>query len=104
MKIDIFNHIIPQKYFDKMVGVSPRGMGIQKRVREIPAMVDLDERFRAMDLFQDYVQVICLANPPIEALGPPPVSGIWPNSPTTPWPNMSENTRIISPALLLPCR
>lgn len=74
MKIDIFNHIIPQKYFDKMVSVSPRGMGIQKRVREIPAMVDLDERFRGMDLFQDYVQVICLANPPIEALGPPPVS------------------------------
>ena len=50
MKIDIFNHIIPQKYFDK------------------------DVRFRIMDLFEEYVQVICLANPPIEALGPPPVS------------------------------
>ena len=75
MKIDIFNHILPQKYFDKMVSVSPSGKGIQKRVREIPAMVDLDERFRAMDFFPDYVQVICLANPPIEALGPPPLSG-----------------------------
>jgi predicted TIM-barrel fold metal-dependent hydrolase len=74
MKIDIFNHIIPQKYFDKMVSISPRGKDIQKRVRAIPSMVDLDVRFRIMDLFEEYVQVICLANPPIEALGPPPVS------------------------------
>ena len=74
MKIDIFNHIIPSKYFDKMVSISPRGKDIQKRVRAIPSMVDLDIRFRIMDLFEEYVQVICLANPPIEALGPPPVS------------------------------
>jgi len=74
MKIDIFNHIIPQKYFDKMVSVSPKGKDIQKRVREIPAMVNLEERFKVMDRFPDYVQVICLANPPIEVLGPPPVS------------------------------
>jgi aminocarboxymuconate-semialdehyde decarboxylase len=74
MKIDIFNHIIPQKYFDKMVSISPRGKDIQKRVRAIPSMVDLDVRFRIMDLFEEYVQVICLANPPIEALGPPPFS------------------------------
>ncbi len=74
MKIDIFNHIIPQKYFEKMVNISPRGKDIQKRVRAIPSMVDLDVRFRIMDLFEEYVQVICLANPPIEALGPPPVS------------------------------
>jgi len=74
MKIDIFNHIIPSKYFDKMVSISPRGKDIQKRVRAIPSMVDLDVRFRIMDLFEEYVQVICLANPPIEALGPPPVS------------------------------
>ena len=34
-------------------------------------MVDLDERFRMMDLFDDYVQLLSLAAPPIEALGPP---------------------------------
>ncbi|MBM4333775.1 MAG: amidohydrolase [Deltaproteobacteria bacterium] len=75
MKIDIFNHIIPQKYFEKMVNVSPKGKDIQKRVRAIPSMVDLDVRFRIMDLFEEYVQVICLANPPIEILGLPPVAG-----------------------------
>lgn len=74
MKIDIFNHIIPRKYFDKMVRISPKGKDMQKRVRQIPSMVDLEERFRTMDQFPNYVQVICLANPPLEVLGPPPVS------------------------------
>ncbi len=74
MKIDIFNHIFPRTFFDKMVSVSPKGKDILKRVREIPAIVDLDERFRIMDRFPGYVQVICLGAPPIEAFGPPPVS------------------------------
>jgi len=69
MKIDLFCHILPPAYFDRMTAVSTRGSYMQKRVRGIPAMVDLDERFRMMDLFDDYVQVLSLAAPPIEALG-----------------------------------
>ena len=68
MKIDLFCHILPPKYFDRMTALSTRGAYMQKRVRGIPAMVDLDERFRMMDLFDDYVQVLSLAAPPIEAL------------------------------------
>ena len=71
MKIDLFCHILPPAYFTRMTEVSTRGAYMQKRVREIPAMVDLDVRFRMMDLFGDYVQVLSLAAPPIEALGPP---------------------------------
>src|SRR5262249_47406213 len=41
----------------------------------IPCIVDLDERFRIMDRFGDYAQIISLAAPPIEALGPPAVAG-----------------------------
>jgi len=74
MKIDIFNHIFPKSYFDKMVSIAPNAKDINKRVRSIPCIVDLDERFRIMDRFKDYVQIICLPNPPIEALGPPPIS------------------------------
>ncbi|MBN1107081.1 MAG: amidohydrolase [Deltaproteobacteria bacterium] len=74
MKIDIFNHIFPRKYFDRMVEVAPNGKDMHKRVRAIPCIVDLDERFRIMDRFDDYVQVICLGAPPIEVFGPPPVS------------------------------
>ena len=65
MKIGLFCHILPPAYFDRMTAVSTRGAYMQKRVRGIPAMVDLDERFRMMDLFDDYVQVLSLAAPPI---------------------------------------
>ena len=74
MKIDIFNHIFPKSFFDKMVSISPNAKDINKRVRNIPCLVDLNERFRIMDRFKDYVQIICIPNPPIEALGSPPVS------------------------------
>ncbi|MBI4632794.1 MAG: amidohydrolase [Deltaproteobacteria bacterium] len=74
MKIDIFNHIFPKKFFDRMVEVAPNGADMHKRVRNIPCIVDLDERFRIMDRFDDYCQVICLPSPPLEVYGPPPVS------------------------------
>jgi uncharacterized protein len=74
VKIDIFNHFFPKAYFEKMLSVSPKGKDILKRMREVPAVVNLDERFRIMDQFEGYVQVICLGAPPIEAFGPPPVS------------------------------
>src|SRR5512147_1101972 len=44
---------------------------MQKRFRDIPALKDLDLRFRIMDRFEDYVQVLTLASPAIEALGAP---------------------------------
>src|SRR5688572_3364331 len=71
MKIDLFCRILPTAYFERMTALSTRGAYMQKRVRGIPAMVDLDERFRMMDLFGDYRQVLSLAAPPIEALGSP---------------------------------
>jgi aminocarboxymuconate-semialdehyde decarboxylase len=75
VKIDIFNHIFPKAYFDKMIKVLPRGKDMHKRVREVPSIVDLDDRFRRMDEFgEDYKQIICLGSPPIEVYGPPPVS------------------------------
>ena len=74
MKLDIFNHIFPRKFYDRMLKVAPNGKDIHKRVRAIPAIVDLDARFRIMDQFGDYAQVICLGSPPIEVFGPPPVS------------------------------
>jgi uncharacterized protein len=71
VKIDVFCHILPRPYFDRMTSISGRGAYLQKRVREIPAMVDLDLRFRIMDQFPGYVQILSLAAPPIEVLGGP---------------------------------
>jgi predicted TIM-barrel fold metal-dependent hydrolase len=75
MKLDIFNHIFPRAFYERMLKVAPRGKDMHKRVREIPCIVDLDARFRIMDRFgADYAQVICLPSPPIEVFGPPPLS------------------------------
>jgi predicted TIM-barrel fold metal-dependent hydrolase len=74
MKLDIFNHIFPRRYYDRMLAVMPDGRDMNKRVRAIPCIVDLDERFRIMDSFDDYAQVICLPQPPIESLGSPEVA------------------------------
>ena len=73
MKLDIFNHICPMGYWNRMLEAVPpaKATGMHKRVRDIPCMIDLDERFRIMDKFGDYAQVICLPNPPIEAYAAP---------------------------------
>jgi predicted TIM-barrel fold metal-dependent hydrolase len=74
MKIDAFTHIFPKAYWDRMMRVLPDGRDMHKRVRAIPSIVDLDARFRVMDEFGgDYLQVLTLGSPPIEAF-PPAVS------------------------------
>jgi aminocarboxymuconate-semialdehyde decarboxylase len=74
MKIDVFPHIMPRRYFDRMLAVAPPGMALQKRMSGIPVLIDLDERLRIMDRYRDYVQVLTLANPPLEVVGGPDVT------------------------------
>ena len=71
MKIDIFCHILPQACFDRMTQMAGRGAYMQKRVREIPVLLDLDQRFRVLGEFGDYRQVFSLATPSIEAIAGP---------------------------------
>jgi predicted TIM-barrel fold metal-dependent hydrolase len=66
-KIDVFNHIYPEAYFRRMMEVAPDYKDIGKRMRNIPMLVDLDVRFRVMDRFAEYEQVLSIATPPIEA-------------------------------------
>jgi len=42
---------------------------MQKRTAAVPCLYDLEERFRVMDRFEGYVQVLTLSSPPVEALG-----------------------------------
>lgn len=69
MKIDIFCHIFPRNFYERMLALPEKGSSIKKRVSEIPSIVDLDVRFRMMDRFSDYIQVVSLPAPPIESLG-----------------------------------
>jgi predicted TIM-barrel fold metal-dependent hydrolase len=71
LKIDVFPHILPKRFFDRMLAVAPTNLYLQKRMRGIPMLVDLEERFRIMDCYDGYVQVLTLASPPIEALAGP---------------------------------
>ena len=74
MKIDVFPHILPRKYFERLLAVAPPGLALQKRMSGIPVLVDLDLRFTMMDRWEGYVQVLTLANPPIEVVAPPATS------------------------------
>ena len=75
MKIDIYNHILPPRYFQKMQEIAPQYQDMGKRVRGIPMLVDLDVRFRVMDRFgSDYRQILCICSPFPETIGSPEVS------------------------------
>jgi uncharacterized protein len=77
MKIDVFCHVMPRAYADRLSshGGDAAAANLRKRSTEVPAMVDLDLRFRQMDEFGgDYRQVISLPGPPVEDIGPPAVA------------------------------
>jgi aminocarboxymuconate-semialdehyde decarboxylase len=75
MKIDAFPHILPKRFFERMFDhATGEAVYMRKRVSAIPVLYDLDARFKVMDRFGDYRQVLTLASPPIETLGPPPVA------------------------------
>jgi uncharacterized protein len=75
VKLDAYCHILPKPYFDRLQQISTAGAAnLLRRTAPIRHLWDLEERFRLIDGFDDYVQVLSLAAPPIEALGDPGVS------------------------------
>jgi predicted TIM-barrel fold metal-dependent hydrolase len=70
-KIDVFNHILPDPYVVRMNQVAPGFKDTGKRMRGVPMLHDLDVRFRVMDTFPDYQQILSIATPPIEAYAGP---------------------------------
>ena len=70
MKLDIFNHILPPEYFARLKEIVP-DKRMLARYPLLPTLTDVEARFRMMDEFDDYRQVLSLANPPLEALGTP---------------------------------
>src|SRR6202521_975897 len=66
--IDLYCHIFPDRFFREMSKVAPSLENLGKRLRTITKLFDLDARFREMDQFGDYRQIISLPNPPIEEI------------------------------------
>lgn len=77
MKIDAFAHILPARYTARLEALagsgafSPTIRGYEQWIREDPALCDLDARWRVLESFPDYVQVLTLAVPPVDELGGP---------------------------------
>lgn len=70
MIIDVFNHFMPSAYFERLRGLVPDHAAATAFPR-LRTLWDLDARLKLLDGFGDYAQVLSLANPPIELLGPP---------------------------------
>src|SRR3989442_10425809 len=66
--VDIYCHIYQDKFYQEMNRIAPRLGNIGARLRGVKKLFDLDERFREMDKFGDYRQIVSLPNPPIEDL------------------------------------
>jgi len=68
-KIDIFTHINPTGgYYERLMTLAPDYKDAGKRMRGVPMLTDLEVRFRVMDRFDDYVQVLSVPTPPIEVV------------------------------------
>ncbi len=70
MIIDIYTHIAPKTFLDKMVTLAPTLGNIVNRLLAVKPLSDLDLRFKAMDAVPDYRQLVSLPNPSLEELGP----------------------------------
>ena len=71
MTIDIYTHIFPGDFYRHMSKAAPRLENIGKRMQQVKMIHDLDIRFRLMDEFGEYGQVISLPNPPLEDITDP---------------------------------
>jgi uncharacterized protein len=80
-KIDAFAHILPRSYLERLERQLEKTMGPSQLdyYREgvfsfDPVLTDLDARWRKIEPFGDYGQVLVLAVPPLEEVGAPEVA------------------------------
>ena len=66
-RIDAWTHIFPPAYFAHLKTLASAA-GPLKRWMELTSLYDLEQRFRLMDAFQDYRQILTPSMPPIEDL------------------------------------
>ncbi len=66
LKIDLFNHFFPKRFWEEFLKSSYGLKDMGKRVANIPNIFNLESRLRTMDEFGEYVQLLSLGSPPIE--------------------------------------
>jgi len=73
-KLDIFPHIFPVEFFERMKKIAEGNPGLAaalKRWMHIPVLWDLEKRIKMMKRWPGYQQVLTLSMPAIEFLGTP---------------------------------
>ncbi|HEX3271057.1 MAG TPA: hypothetical protein VHR15_10445, partial [Ktedonobacterales bacterium] len=80
-KIDAFAHILPRPYLERLERQLEKTMAPSQLAyyREgvfffDPVLTDLDARWRKIEPYGEYAQVLVLAVPPLEEVGPPEVA------------------------------
>ena len=68
MILDIYTHIAPRTFLDRMSAASAQMGNIVRRLLGVKPLFDLDVRFRDMDAVEGYRQVISLPNPSLEEI------------------------------------
>lgn len=68
MLIDIYTHIFPKRFFDYLLNDSKSLGSLAERLKSVKSVVDLDARFREMDGYGDYRQVISQPHPALEEI------------------------------------
>jgi uncharacterized protein len=66
--IDAFCHFFPHQIFRLMSDTAGGTTDVGKRMQGVRTIYDLDARFRMMDQFEDYAQIISLGLPPLEGM------------------------------------
>ena len=80
-RIDAFAHVLPRGYLDRLEAhlenvMAPAQLAYYREgvFRFSPTLTDLDLRLRQLEAYGDYQQVLALAVPPLEEVGPPDVA------------------------------
>ncbi len=73
MKIDAYTHILPPAYAQRFNALGPlaSAANLQKRISGIPELVDLNRRFKAMDEFGEYQQILSIPAPQVDEIAEP---------------------------------
>src|ERR1700704_3629142 len=72
--LDVFTHFMPPRFLEKFREHAP-DQGMFRRSLNVQPLCNLDARFRLMDEFGDYRQVISLGSPPIESFAERALAG-----------------------------
>lgn len=74
MMIDVFNHILPKRYLEERNRRALSrftGLRSSRYAEAVPTLTDLSIRFKIMDKYEEYVQVLTIAAPPLEDIASP---------------------------------